>query len=348
MKASRAAVRVAVVFCVALVVGCLLAGCLGKAAQHAGELPMGNMMMSGPGGSPGGAGVPGGMGPGASGGAGPAAMAGGNSAGPQESAAPTGSAKAGGGGGGGAAGGGKGASGVPAMQPRKLVCTADLQLRVDSAENALKRAEAIAREFGGFIGSTSLSGRPDGSQTGNVTIRVPVDRFEDALAKLRELGKALQVETKVQDVTGQFVDLEARLRNRKREEQEVLRLYGRGGHLEDIIKVEERLAEVRESIEQLEGQMRLMRSQTDLSTIDIRLSERGEAAVPQPERYSLRYEVRSAARVAVDLVRNLITCAIYVVIVGWVFWVPLLLVIWLVWRRRRRLPPPPQAPNVER
>jgi hypothetical protein len=355
MKASRAAVRVAVVLCVALglVVGCLLPGCAKSAPEGA---PPGNMMMGGPMAASGGGGMPGGMGPGASGGAsgggpgGPPAMAAGNSAGPEETVAPTYRLEAGGGGkGGGAARGGKGAKGVPAMQPRKLIRTADLVLRVDSAENALKRAEAIAREMGGFIGDTSLSRRPDGSQSGSVTVRVPVDRFEDALSKLRELGKVLQVDTKVQDVTAAFVDLEARLRNAKREEQEVLKLYGRSGRLADIIEVEERLAQVRENIEQLEGQMRLMRSQTDLSTIDVRLSERGEAAVPQPERYSLRYEIRSAARVAVDLVRNLITAAIYLVIVGWVVWVPVLLLIWLIWRRRRRRlpPPPPQTPNAE-
>ena len=236
-----------------------------------------------------------------------------------------------------------GASFAPAARNRKLVRTAEMRIEVANAEEAARKAEAIAKNVGGLVGSMNLARSEAGSVSATLSARVPVDRFEDALAKLRDLGKVKTLQTSVDDVTGAYTDLDARIRNAKREEQEVLKLYDRGGKLADVITVEEKLAQVRGEIEQLDSQMRVMTEQVDLSTITLTLSEKGEAPIAEEE-YSVAYHLRGAGRTITRLLQNLLTFAIYFVLVGWVFWLPLVAIIWLI-VRRHRLHPRPQRAN---
>ena len=231
------------------------------------------------------------------------------------------------------------AEGAPEQMPtfdRKLIRTAQLALvDLPDAAQTLEAVEKIAREAGGFVGSTSLRRDEGGTQSGSVTVRVPADRFDQALDKLRDLGKVRSVSTNVQDVTAEYVDLEARIRNAKRTEQEIIKLLDRGGKLADIITIETKLGEVRETIERYEGQMRVLREQVDLATITLHLSEKSEAAVPEAGKYEVAFHLRTAGRALAGLLQDILTIMIYFVLVGWVFWLPLVLLVWLVVRRNR-------------
>lgn len=218
---------------------------------------------------------------------------------------------------------------------RKLVYTADLSVEVDDTRAAIEKATAAATKAAGFVGGSTLSRYDDGSLHGSVTVRVPSDEFSAVLDQFKSLGRMDQLSSNVEDVTGQFVDLDARLRNRKREEEVLLKLFERNAKLQDVIQVEARLSEVRESIEVLEGQMRTLKEQIALSTITLNLYEKGEAAVAETESYALAYHLRSAGRSLVVVLQGLATFLIYVIVVGWVFWLPLVLIIWWVRRRRR-------------
>jgi large-conductance mechanosensitive channel len=223
----------------------------------------------------------------------------------------------------------------PVLANRKLVRTASLTLQVPNTEEALKTLDQLAVSLGGFTGDTSVSRHGDGSQSASVTLRVPVARFAEALQKVRALGQVEHVQTTVQDVTDEYVDLDARLRNARREETEILKLLDRGGKLADIIQIETKLAEVRGRIEQMQGQMRQMTQQIDLSTLTLNVHEKGEAAVMALSQYNVRYHLLTAWRSMVRLLEGLLTAAIYVVIVGWVIWLPAVLLV-LRGRRRRR------------
>jgi hypothetical protein len=215
-----------------------------------------------------------------------------------------------------------------------LIRTAEITLQVESTDEALKSLEALATGLGGFVGNTSIARHEDGSQSGTVTLRIPVAKFAQALEKIRTLGRVERVDTQVQDVTNEYVDLDARLRNAKREEQEILKLLDRSGKLADIIQIESKLAEVRGQIERMEGQLRVMNEQMSLCTITVSLHEKGEAAVAALDRYDVRYHLRSAGRTLVRVLEGLLTIALYVVIVGWVVWMPVALLVWIVRRRR--------------
>ncbi len=224
---------------------------------------------------------------------------------------------------------------VPAaMANRKLIRTGQMRVEVEDTEAAMRRIREISAKAGGFIGDTSLTRHDDGSHWGNVTIRVPTDQFDTMLQGLQELGRVHEISTDTQDVTEQYVDLEARIRNRKREEEALLELMKRRGSLEDIIRVETRLSDVRETIERFEGQLRLLKDQVALSTITVSLFEKGEAALAETREYDTGFHLRSAVRALISLLRAIATALIYFVIVGWVFWVPLGIIIWVVRRRR--------------
>lgn len=237
---------------------------------------------------------------------------------------------------GGGAGEGEEGAAVPATAvDRKLIRTASISLEVESTDAALKSLESMAASFGGFVGNTSVTRHADGSQSGTVTLRVPVGKFTEAVEKVRALGRVEHVETQVQDVTNQYVDLDARLRNAKREETEILKLFERSGKLSDIIEIESKLAEVRGRIEQLEGQMRVMNEQISLCTLTVTVHEKGEAALAALERYDVRYHLRSAWRALVGLLEGLLTFVLYLIIVGWVFWFPVIVAVWYIRRRRK-------------
>jgi len=227
------------------------------------------------------------------------------------------------------------AGAVYADTVRKLIRTADVQIETEDARRAMKQAQEMAKKAGGFVADTQMSRYDDGSYHCSVTIRVPVEEFEGTLKAAEQLGRVTEVSSGTQDVTSEYVDLEARLRNAKREEEELLKLLAKGGKLADIIEVQSKLFEVRERVERFEGQVRVLKEQVQLSTITLRLYERGEAAVAEIQEYDFSYHLRSASRALVAVLRGLLTFAVYFVLVGWVVWLPLLLIrLWI--RRRRR------------
>lgn len=224
---------------------------------------------------------------------------------------------------------------VPAvMVNRKLIRTGNMSVEVKSTEAAMRQIQQISAKAGGFVGDMSLTRHEDGSHWGNVSIRVPADQFDALLQGLQELGRVRDVSTSAQDVTDQYVDLEARIRNRKREEEALLELMKRRGSLEDIIRIETRLSEVRETIERFEGQLRLLKDQVALSTLSVSLFEKGEAALAETQQYDTGFHLRSAVRALISVLRGIGTFLIYLVIVGWVVWLPLGIIIWAVRRRR--------------
>jgi hypothetical protein len=223
-----------------------------------------------------------------------------------------------------------------AAAERKMIRTAEVRVEVEDAEKTLQECENLARQYAGFVGNTSVSRHSDGGKAGSATIRVPVARYDEALAKVRGLGKVESISSRVQDVTAEFVDLQARLRNAQREEQEITKLFDRGGKLGDIIQIETKLSSVREKIEQMQGQMRVLSDQIDLCTITVTFYEKGEAAVAATGKFNLAYHLRSAVRALILVLRGLLTALVYVIVVGWVIWLPILLLVVLARRRSGR------------
>lgn len=174
-------------------------------------------------------------------------------------------------------GDGSALSAVSVPGSTRIIKNADLQLEVEEGrfQEQFSRATAVAEEFGGFVNSSRVSEHEGELNSGNLTMRVPADRFEAALARLKELGEVAGESRSGRDVTREFVDLEARLRQARTEEGFFVRLLDEADSISDLIQIQSQLSDVQLRIEQLQGQLNFLEDQTELSTITVRIFEPG-------------------------------------------------------------------------
>jgi len=195
------------------------------------------------------------------------------------------------GGAGPAAGGGLSSVGsLPPIGP-DIVKTAGISIEVEKGgfETAFNAATTIAGRYGGYVQDSSMRGIK--AKSGQLTIRVPASAFDQAMNDLRGLGSVEGQSISGQDVTSQFVDLDARLRTWEAQEAVLLGLMRRATSIESTLRVQNQLQDVQFRIEQIKGQLRLLENQTSLATIDVSLREVGAVVgvrqTPARERPSL-------------------------------------------------------------
>ncbi len=187
--------------------------------------------------------------------------------------APTGAASAGVSGG---VGGTDNAVGSARLD-RKITRNANLELTVENVLDAVQKVEDIATSAGGFVSNSNLSvtDSQDGDtiQTATVKIRVPADSYTEVMGKLRAVAKEVRSESSdTQEVTEEYTDLQARLRNLQATEQRYLDLLSRATSINDILSLEDRLTNARGQIEQVQGRINVLDDLTDLATISVRLA----------------------------------------------------------------------------
>ena len=213
-------------------------------------------------------------------------------------------------------------------EDRKIVRTGSMTLEVEDIAETMEAVAEMADEFNGYVVS-SHKYEYEQRISGHVTIRVPSERFEEALARLRQLAAAVPYETTTaRDVTEEYVDLEAQLSNLSATEAQYRALLERAENVEEMLMVQRELSNVREQIERIEGRMRYLQQTSEMSLIEVNLQETEGLAEPWSASAALRTAVRGLTRFG----RGLATVLIWVGVFSWA-WVPPL-VIWL--RRRRR------------
>jgi hypothetical protein len=150
-----------------------------------------------------------------------------------------------------------------------LIYTANIALAVYQVVPGLDAVERIARDLGGYLAS-----RADGA----VTVRVPRDQFDEALARIEKLGDVLHRDVRAQDVTDEYVDLEARLRNDYAMRTRLTDLLARAA-VKEALDIERELGRVTEEIERYEGRLKLLRDQIAFSTVTVTFSPVAEQPV---------------------------------------------------------------------
>ena len=162
-----------------------------------------------------------------------------------------------------------------AVEERMIIWTGDVSLIVKDAEDSLEKVEAIAKDLGGYVVNSS-SWYQDDQLRARLTIRVPSGEFDAAMARLKHL--AIKVENRnvsTQDVTEEYTDLNARLRNLEATETELFELLTevreRTGKAEDVLAVHRELSYIREQIEQIKGRMQYLEKMTAMATINVEL-----------------------------------------------------------------------------
>ncbi len=213
-------------------------------------------------------------------------------------------------------------------EERKIVKTGYLTLEVEDIAKSMDEVANMADGMGGYVVSSDKREYETGV-SGSIRIRVPSERFEEAFERLRQFAIAVPYEnTEAVDVTEEYVDLEARLRNLEATEAQYLALLEKAEEVEDMLMVQRELSNVREEIERIEGRMLYLERTSDMALIEINLQETKGLAAP----WSASEAFKTAVRGLTAFGRGLATLFIWLGVFCWV-WVPPL-VIWL--RRRRR------------
>lgn len=144
---------------------------------------------------------------------------------------------------------------IVGAQERKIQREADVTVRVDSVPEALQAAADLAQHLGGFVSSSSI--HVHSGAGGEITIRVPEARMDQAIDGLSELGRLLSRNIYQMDITEQYVDVEARLRNLRATEERLVAILDRTGEIGDVLATEKEISRVRGEIEQLQAQLRV-------------------------------------------------------------------------------------------
>ncbi len=161
----------------------------------------------------------------------------------------------------------------------RVIKTADLEVAVPDGDfrSALTAAVEVARRHGGFVLSTLVEAGD--AKSGRLVIRVPAESFERALTDIESLGEVDREVVSGEDVSQEFVDLQARLRNAEAQEKVLLKLMNRSKSVQDTIDVQRELQTIQLLSEQLSGRLRYLEDQTSFSTITLALGEKGAPAV---------------------------------------------------------------------
>lgn len=157
---------------------------------------------------------------------------------------------------------------------RMIIKTGSLSLDIEKYDDTETRILEIVKTHGGFVSKSNNTINASGSKSGTITVKVPADKFDLLVAEISRIGKVVNQNIQASDVTEEYVDLESRLKTQKELEHRLLKLLDeKAVKLSDIIEVEDKLASVRQKIEGIEGKMKLIRSQSDLSTLTINVYE---------------------------------------------------------------------------
>ena len=146
-----------------------------------------------------------------------------------------------------------------------------------SVEAAVK---AITTHYHGYIAELSTSLPQNSARTLTATVRIPSSQLEAALKQLKQLGRVEQESQSGEDVTKQYVDLAARLRNSRATEQRLLHvLRNNAGKVKDILETEKEIERVRGEIEQMEADQRALKTRIDFAGLQLSLTEDFKASL---------------------------------------------------------------------
>ena len=173
---------------------------------------------------------------------------------------------------------------LPAPVDRKIIynSTVQLVLKKTSLEEFETDIEALIKKHKAYKSNGTFKRNQGENRSGMWEIRVPADQYADFLTAVKKLGVPEEVQENTKDVTAQYVDLEARIANQKRLEERILGVLDEvKGKINDVLQVEKELARVRETIERLEGQMRVLKDKVTMATLTVHVREDKDYVPPQ-------------------------------------------------------------------
>lgn len=166
------------------------------------------------------------------------------------------------------------AQGAEKAIERKIIYEGRVSLVVEEFESVESAIPDLVKQFEGYLKEANVNRNQGRWRSGRWVVRIPSARFDEFLAEVAKLGIAETREQTAQDVTMEYLDLEARIKTQKELEQRILKLLeDREGKLSDVVEAERELARIRSEIESKEGQLRYLQNRTAFSTVTIDVRE---------------------------------------------------------------------------
>jgi hypothetical protein len=253
-----------------------------------------------------------------------------------------------------------GGNAIGARDDARIIRTGSIELEVSDVPMALRTARDAIVSLGGYVGASNTNNYED-RPSAQITYRIPADRWEDALDALRGLNglttKVVTEQTDAVEVTGQVIDLQARIRNLRASETALQGIAAKATKISDVLEVEARLTDVRGQIEQLTAQLEDLNDRAGYATLTASFSVPIVAVEAAGRDWTPSEVVDSAAASMISILQGLASAGIWFLIV----WLPILLVLGLItglaiWVARRTgigrrspgqglLPPAPPSPT---
>jgi len=228
---------------------------------------------------------------------------------------------------------------------RLIIKDAQVKLLVEETDVAIDRTTQMVSDLGGYIISSRIWYKEAGGNNykfATLTLGVPVDRFEDALRRLRDLAiRVLDENASGQDVTDEYVDLQSRLRNLEATRDRIREFLNQAKTVEEALKVNDQLAEVEDEIEQVQGRMNYLFDRAAFSTITIDIEPEiilptptptpTRTPTPTPTAWSPAVTFREAGKSLRDVSVVMTQATIWILVLVVPLLLPPALVIWLIW-----------------
>ena len=220
-----------------------------------------------------------------------------------------------------------------------IVETASLTILATNYDEASAAIEKLAAAHGGYVEKLDAKAQTGNAREISAALRIPTKQLDGFLADVRKLGHVEEETRSNEEVSDQYVDLQARLKSARATEQRLIELLGtRTGKLEDVLEAERELARIRGEIEGMQGQSAILVHRVNYATVQVELSEEYRQVLGSGP-ISTGTKIRNAA---VEGFTNLEDGAVALVVFGFavgpslLFWLAILLVPgWFVWKRFR-------------
>lgn len=200
---------------------------------------------------------------------------------------------------------------------RMVIYNANLTLVMKSVQDGISSVTEIAKRLGGSVIGTSTSYR-NGEMLATVTLRVPSIAYSEAMEGLRRLGLRVESESSSgKDVSEEFTDLEARLRNLEATELQFLGLMKKATTIDEILKVQGRLTEVRGQIERTKGRMNYLQRSSDMATITVSMVPEGFSQARPLSGWDPEKAAKESWEASLKVLQSIALVAIRVAVFSW-------------------------------